>query len=433
MVQQGRSPSRDSEVRVSFWREKYRFRVFHRRMYYDLFCAGLLVVLTGFLIPAWSVHGSQPENGPAELMASWQLPAALGLLLAVRYGTWDLSVWASMGAGGLLAAGLIRAGLSPLPAVLLGLLPGLGIGGLNALLLWRIRLPGWVVTGAVGVAVVAGLWAVLPESRLVLDDEALDGWVLAVSRALTVGPKEAYPIGPLVILRMLLAFLAWAGVLGVLLVSDLLTFQAPRPFARWWVRSASLLACGVLSAGSGVLWLIDQGAAPVPTRPVDGLAIPTAVVLAGAVLLHGRGRTMLAGVFLPMALLLSRLWSEMIWPVSRGGFSLSLVLLLLLTLLAHLGFLWGLDHPKRGRRRAWSAAGAGVLAVAVVGVSALLKSTLQRGLVLAGLGLWVLGVGLLALSIRQHRQLLDEDDEADMVDFQPDEDDLDEDDLSAEH
>ncbi|HAU36877.1 MAG TPA: hypothetical protein DCX07_04085, partial [Phycisphaerales bacterium] len=77
----------------------------------DLACIALLAALSAVLLPTWQADGDFYRSNVVGVMLSPCLPAALGMLLALRCGAIDLSVWGVMGVGGLVAAGLIRAGV----------------------------------------------------------------------------------------------------------------------------------------------------------------------------------------------------------------------------------------------------------------------------------------------------------------------------------
>jgi ribose/xylose/arabinose/galactoside ABC-type transport system permease subunit len=83
----------------------------------------------------------------------------LGFLLALRRGVVDLSVWAVMGAGGLIAAGVMNAfttatGPAPYGALLMAIaaavLFGAIVGGCNAVAVHYLPRLGIVVTAVVG-------------------------------------------------------------------------------------------------------------------------------------------------------------------------------------------------------------------------------------------------------------------------------------------
>jgi hypothetical protein len=230
-------------------------------------------------------------------------------------------------------------------------------------------------------------------------------------------------IAPLVTLRMLIVSLAWSLTLVVLLVGDIRTAGWPRPFARWWVRPVSLIVSGSLAGVTGIAWLVDHGSTPVPGRLVDGLTIPIAVVLAGSVLLQGRGRTMLAGICLPLSLLLTQLWEQTIWPLSMMGYSIHLLALGALVLLAQLAFVWGLDNTRIGRLLAWAACVLSLVALGIVGATPLVGSLFAARPFLVSLCVWTAALGLLLASVSMTYRRRKIHDEFDEYDYGLDEDD----------
>ena len=389
---------------MGFLKEQFRVRAFHRRGSYDLFNGGLLVLLTLLILPGWHALGGGTRSDMSNLLASSYLPAAMGFLIALRYGTVDLSVWASMGLSGVVSAGMILRGVSPWVALPVGVACGTGVGMINALCLSRIRtrLPGFLVTAMVGILVILSIHAFTDARQLVIDDDALSGWNTFLDRCFQMSQSAEYQgqlIAPLVTLRMGIVFLAWSMTLLVLLVGDMKTAGWPRPFARWWVRPVSLIVSGSLAGVSGVAWLVDHGSTPVPGRLIDGLTIPIAVLLAGSVLLQGRGRTMLAGICLPMSLLLTQLWEQTIWPLSIMGYSIHLLALGALVLLAQLAFVWGLDNTRIGRLLAWVACLLSLVALGIVAATPIMGDLFDVRPFVSSLLTWSVALILLLVSV----------------------------------
>ena len=413
---------------MGFLKEQFRVRAFHRRGSYDLFNGGLLVLLTLLVLPGWHALGGGTRSDISNLLASSYLPAAMGFLIALRYGTVDLSVWASMGLSGVVAAGMIMKGCSPWMALPVGVACGTGVGIINALLLTRIRsrLPGFLVTAVVGILVILSMHAFTDASELVISDDALGGWNTFLDRCFRMSQSAEFQgqlIAPLVTLRMLIVSLAWSLTLVVLLVGDIKTAGWPRPFARWWVRPVSLIVSGSLAGVTGIAWLVDHGSTPVPGRLVDGLTIPIAVVLAGSVLLQGRGRTMLAGICLPLSLLLTQLWEQTIWPLSMMGYSIHLLALGALVLLTQLAFVWGLDNTRIGRLLAWVACAMSLIALGIVAATPLVGSLFAARPFLISLCVWTAALGLLLTSVGMTYRRRKTHDEFTEYDYGLDEDD----------
>lgn len=391
-------------------RETFRYYAFTRRAWYDLFNGLVLSGLALALLPGWAKLGGGDHWDIANLLASPLLPATAGFLLAWRYGTIDLSLWATMGVSGLAAAGLICAGLSPAVCCIAGVVVGLAVGTVNALLVHHIRrVPGVAITAAVGGAILLGCWLGLDRQAVVVPNRTFDAWVLAISDAhrdmvnqalLAEGEKPVTGQtldGPLATLRMLVVFGAWAAVMLGLMIADAKTLHIPRPFARWWARPAGLIASGTLAGVSGVAWLIDQGRAPVPTRLIDGLDIPIAVIMAGVFLLQGRGRTMLICVLLPVCLVLVNIWTQAIWPMTAHGYAMQLVLLGAMVVGIQTAFLWAMERRTWARPLAWLACGLNLAGLGLIASTTRLPYAAETPLWIAGLATWLAGAAMLTI------------------------------------
>ncbi len=348
---------------------------------FDGFQAVLLVGLAVLLLPAWQVILGE-SIGVGNLLAGAYLPASLGFLLALRCGVVDLSVWAVMGAASLIAAGIINAfsmtGLATestpawvLPAVMAAVVAfGVIVGGLNAAAIHYLPRLGVVVTAIIGLAVLGGTHLFVSSPGVAIPQNAFDPWVSGMNHLLFgAGDGEQAPLpGPLILLRMFVVFLAWTAVLVVLMSLDSAERKQPHPRPRTWTRFASLCASGGLAGLSGVCWLIDAGQAPLPTRLVDELTIPVSAILAGALMFRGPGRTKLAIISLPPAMLLVNVWELMVWPIAYRGYSVSLVMLGTFAWLAQRSFVAG--HSRLGCRR-WLAYLAMLLAAAGIALMSL--------------------------------------------------------------
>ena len=358
----------------------------------DVLCVALLLVLAGVLVPAigvdwgtafrasekpeqFELRNEQIERITADVtgqMASVYLLMSLGMLLCLRRGAIDLSVWALAGLGGVVAAELILAGVpeaAALPAAAgAGLVPGAIAGALVA---WG-RVPSVVVTAGVGLLTIWALGARYSQRSVPVPDRAFAGWnIVQTARAVDadggdgMGPEPG-PVSvmrPLSVTRTLLVTGVYAAVLLALMSSRHGRGDEARALKRWELFAA-LCASGALAGAAGALWLLDHRAAPVPTRLVDDLRVPAAAILAGGLLLAGRGRTLLACVCLPGALLLTGVWRQRVWNFSAGGYCLQLGLLLVVTLAAHAAIVELAKAPP-GRRR-WAIAGVATLAAGIV-------------------------------------------------------------------
>jgi len=305
--------------------KQFGFRLSEKHSYYDFFVAGLLVVMAFLLIPGAGQIENESELMIPSMLAAACLPAALGFLLVFRCGAIDLSIWAVMGLGGLVAAGCINAGIPPWGAFVLAVGTGAVVGAINGFLTWRIRLPAIVITAVVGLVLLGAMNWKYAERTVFVPDSAFDEWVSNIHGLFNttngglakitaqVDHKQQVVVpasitGPLVVLRTMLVFIAWAAVLAVLGIADNIIPKTSQPYKKWLMRPICLCVSGAMAGLSGACWLLDLGYTPVQTRLVDGLIIPAAVILTGTLLLQGRGRTMLAVIFLPVAVLCASLW-----------------------------------------------------------------------------------------------------------------------------
>jgi ribose/xylose/arabinose/galactoside ABC-type transport system permease subunit len=360
--------------------------------------AGLLLGLAFLLFPAWERTLPQPAGGPRSSsyrqdvigqLVSASMLAALGFLLAMRQGAIDLSIWAMMGLGGLLAAWMINAGHVPWVAFLVAVAIGAVVGGVNAFFVAGLKLPSPLITLATGIGMVAVAGQLVGAREVMLRPDAFDGWVRGIQALL----DAKQPSAPLQTARMILVAGAWSVVLVVLLWRYHLTLSVNEDARR---RRPALLAALVASAAlaslAGACWLLDHGRAPVPTRPVDGLVIPTAAVLAGAVVLVGRGRTILACICLPVAVLMVKLWRQVAPPVRNGGFDAAVGILAVMVVGLQLAGIWALSRRRGGR--AWRPLATTVVMLIGLGVAGWSLRyggpAAWRGMK-AGLGIWGLG------------------------------------------
>ena len=149
-----------------------------------------------------------------------------------------------------------------------------------------------------------------------------------------------------------------------------------------------------LAAAGGVLWLLDNDRATVPSRPIGDLRVPVAALLAGAWLLKGPHRTLLAGICLPPALMLATAWQQSGWGLEHQGYSLQLLLLLAGAVLMALGRRAAEGTHRRGWH--WAAA-----FIAGGGVAVLCASN-EFHFARRGDGPAVRGAGLMVLSAAIH-------------------------------
>ena len=327
------------ELAVSRLEEKLRPRPVSVCWPQDLLGLGLLIVLAAVLVPAWSegVSIAAPEPGLSETppdytgqliylanvagqLASFYLLPALGFALALRCGAVDLSVWAVAGLGGLVAAAAINGGMATPLAFLLAVAVGLGVGCLNGVLVAAVRLPSVAVSLLLGGALVWGMRSTWPTREIRLGADVFAG-------------LRVLPPPPLLTGRMLLILAGYSAAMFLLLGGDMA--GGAKRLGRRLGLFVALAGSGALSGFAGACWLIDHSAAPVPRLPVGDLRIPAAALLAGAALLGGKGRTMVVGVAMPVALLVATIWRQHVWNIQIQGYELQTVLLIVMTLGAH--------------------------------------------------------------------------------------------------
>ena len=416
----------------------------------DLFCVGLLLGLGLVLVLPleidWSaaagageasedsaycqVHLDRVLRNVTGQMVSIYLLMAMGFLLCLRCGAIDLSVWVAAGVGGVVAAKFINAGTPAGPALAAGALAGAMLGGINGLLVAGTRVPSVVATLVTGLAAMWVLQAAVP-ARVVppgvsvrvvsIPDDTFSGWHIMAGDA-AEGQTSGAPNGsqdsaaeqvspeqratPLYLTRMLLVTGIYAVVM-LAMTSAGWTGAGPTRFGARRVLFAALCASGALSAAGGALWLLDQNQAPAPARLIGDLRVPTAAILAGGILLAGKGRALLAGICLPGALLVTTLWRQGVWHLPAGGYLLQVGVLLGMTIVAYAA---AAELCKARRTGRWPAAlGAaltlgGILTVAVA--AARNTSSARTAFRAAGIAAWVAGAALLVTArvLRARRQ-----------------------------
>ncbi len=301
----------------------------------DAMVLGWFLVFSVVMIASWSGHLGWPSyrqapdnipdgagqmqylnNVPGQ-MASIYLLMALAFALALRRGAIDLSIWMSAGAGGLVAASLIHAGVAFGWAFAAAALAGLALGAFNGLLVGVLRLPSVLVTlaSAAGTLLLLRHW--FGPAGIEVPSRTFE--------SLTILP---YP--PLLTGRMLIV----AGTFSVVLLGMLAFDGTVRSagLARRGSLFAVLALSGALCGLAGACWLIDRNQAPLPGGIIGDLRAPAAAVLAGALILSGPGRIPLVGVALPLAMLAATIWRQQAWFVYPLGAAWHMGILIAATL-----------------------------------------------------------------------------------------------------
>lgn len=398
------------ELGVGWFEDKLRPKVVASPWRRDLLTMAVLAVLAATLLPGWiadigPLFGKQGgtddtarvsniaqylANIPGQ-MASFYLPLAMGFALALRCGAVDLSVWAVAGAGGVVAARLMNLPLPVPVAFLVAAAAGAIFGAVQGVLVARMNLPSVLVTavGAIGLTLLVGAWA--------------GPGPVAVAGDRFAALRNALPPPPILTGRMLIVAAVYAAGMLALVIADGAPRQRARPNRRRELTGA-LAGSGALAALGGACWLIDHPSAPVLSWPIGDLRVASAALLAGAALLGGRGRTMLVGLALPVALLTATVWRQEVPLVSWRGVPFGGVVLICLAIVAQMAIDNALSWRQQGK---WLAAAA--LAMLVAGM-ALLAATAtiadlagRRAFLLVAMGVWLAGFLVLLVSRNRRR------------------------------
>ncbi|MDY6913948.1 MAG: hypothetical protein SVT52_05780 [Planctomycetota bacterium] len=387
------------EDRDDFKREKLSLESWLRppmiaRPYvFDAIGVGLIIALAAVLLPVWQADGTPYLPDIAGQMASYYLLPVMAFCLALRCGAIDLSVWINTALGGITAAVLIKGGVSIGWSFAAGAAAGLALGLVNASLVALLRLPSLIVTPVTAALALWALRAQFDQRYISVPPEVFENWLLMSEM-------------PLLIARMLLV----AAVYSVIMLDLLVLEVAARRGVKFTSRQnlfAALCVSGVLSASGGVCWLLDHGAAPVPGRLIGDLRVPAAAVLAGAIFLRGRGRTLLTCACLPASLLLATVWRQRVWNLYVHGYAMQMAVLAGMSIVAHLAARhWLCPKPAGGKLLGAVTAvmaAAGVIIVAAAG--AVTGPAARAALHATGLAFSLTGAGVL-ITTRTLRALI---------------------------
>jgi ribose/xylose/arabinose/galactoside ABC-type transport system permease subunit len=354
----------------------------------------LLLILASVLIPSWDIARVNFLHMVAGNMAGFLLLPALGFLLCLRCGVIDLSVWATSGAGGVVAAVLILRGWPGPLAFAAGAATGLGIGLISALLVVLARLPSLLVTPAVAMGVIWVLNHFVPGRAVEIPE-------------FTFGAYMDWHSSPALAIRVLSVAIVYLSVLLGLLMIDSAVWRGV-VFSRGASVFAALAASGLLAGLGGALWLIDNSRAPLPTRLIDDLRIPAAAILAGGLFLGRKGRELLAGMSLPAAVLLATIWQQKAWVMTSPGLGLTpqLLVLMAMTIAVHLAFGQYVEARGSGRRVPTLSVLLTVAGIALVAGAANFRAFWVHDLFhLAGVVVWLAGMPAIIVSMRQEARL----------------------------
>ncbi len=265
--------------------------------------------LTAVLVPAWILTGITYQADLLGAIASPWMLVAMALMLGVRAGCFNLSVWGAFSAGSATTWLLIAKGTSVPLAVAIAALAGGTVGFAQGLIVRRSRATGVVVTLIVGMLLMsASRWIVKAAALERLPTEALGAYSGLDIRLLLAG--SVY------ILSMLI----------LLVVDGRNAVRGHRTRATITILPA-LTAGGALAAIGGATLLLGHSAYTPKTVLVSDFSVVAAVVLCGAWVWRARGGTLLAGMLLPVGLLVATIWKALIWGTLRGGDQLAMPIL----------------------------------------------------------------------------------------------------------
>ena len=378
----------------------------------------MLVALFVAMLPAWWIDaslvsslrggdftdfGDVIEHFSRLLLSFWLLPA-MGFMLALRCGAVDLSVWATAGLGGVVSAVMIGKGLPPAAAMFAGISVGAICGLINGAFVAGLRLPCPIISGLMAFGLIGWLGGAFPDGQIVLGEGSLGGLLGGFQ---LVSDWVGLPEVTLQAAAALVVFIFYAVTMMVILNGEMVERRRGRSFSERWRLFAALTASGALSAAGGVSWLIEHEAAPIPGRPMDDLVIPAAALLAGGLYLAGPGRTLLAGVLLPMALAVATGWRQEVLNLRCDflvGYPLQVAVLVVMVAIARYAMtcaaVVGRRHVGALMLACSSSVGIAIFAASVWAETPALRTIVHA----AGGGLWLVGaIGAIALKLASPR------------------------------
>lgn len=393
----------------------------------------LLAVLIVVLLPPW-IRGEMEYRELGDklipvpvlpvLRASFTpwLPVAMALLVGLRAGVLNLSVWGSAAVGAAVCWLLSVVGLAFPLAALTATAVGGSVGYLQGRFSGRssLRSAGAsIVVGGVLMAVGSILAGVLAP----MDPEAIDGFCRTETRLVMImvlyglglasicagwrGVRWLleFVLGVLALVALyamlhrravgegdswdLLRLAAMLTLYGVLLWASRARFRRRGPL---WPSPPRLWACvlgGGLAAGAGCMMFL-AGPDYVPSgSPVADLRVVAAVVLCGGWCWRGWSGSFLTGLLLPGAMLAATMWMQMIGPWF-GGVAGHGPLGMLIVMVGGMHLVSTGRGYRMWRRLAGWATAIGVVIVALGAYCPANEAAIQ--LALAGMTLWTAGM-----------------------------------------
>ncbi len=305
--------------------------------------------------------------------------------------------------GGLVSAVLINVGVSPMLSFGAGALAGAAIGAINGILIGRIPVWSFIITGAVGLVLMLGMLLVTRTPAVHVPVDAFESLLVVVDSQDLKGNVQKVSL-PLGVSRRLIVASIYILVIVVLSnsigVRDARKGQSSRPKKR-----IALCGSGALAGLGGSLWLIDYGNAPVLTRPVGALLPVAAALVAGAVLYKSPRRGALTMVTLVAALIAATFWQQKVWIYPLAGWNMQLVLLIVMILVAHLAIRRASSKVSTGSVLRWLIVSLTCGGLVVACLSATFSNGSLRVIIFrAGLTLWLIGAAALAVQVFSSRK-----------------------------
>ncbi|MBS1882840.1 MAG: ABC transporter permease [Actinobacteria bacterium] len=264
-----------------------------------------LLMLLGLVVLFFSLYSKTSETFPTAgnfqaVLGNQAVIAviAIGALVPLVCGEWDLSVGATAGFSSVLVASALSNGVTILPAVLIGIGVGIGVGAVNAVIVTRLRVNAVITT--LGIATIIEGAVNQKTGGLAVVGEIPES-VITFGSANWLGiPRTAYVLA-------LLAVLVWYVLMQTPFGRYLYALGSNPKAARLTglrtkaILGASFLASGMLAGAAGVLQVARAGGANPKVGQTFTLAALAAAFLSAASIRPGRynvGGTLVAVFFL---------------------------------------------------------------------------------------------------------------------------------------
>lgn len=239
--------------------------------------------------------------GNVAVYFSWICIAGFGESIVMIGGGLDLAVGSTMGLAGMIAALMLNAGASTLPAILAALAAGLAVGAVNAFAITRIRLNPFIATLG-SLSVVRGLTYGIVSGAAVTPPDTAAGHAFSALGTATVWLVPV-PVLIMLVIGMILTVVMNQtrfgrhvyAVGGNEAAAQLLGLKVAR------VKVAMYLLSGLLAALGGILLAAKAGTALPDAATGYELQVIAAVIIGGTSLYGGRGT--IPGVLVGAALL----------------------------------------------------------------------------------------------------------------------------------